>query len=320
MPRLADVRCGDAVAGAVVIVADDFGISRRRSIGIIKAMREGSVCCTSVMANAPDADFALALARETGFLGAVGLHLNLTEGSPVCRSGEVRSLLLPPGETQAGTGLRAPEASEDGSGGLFLGKRRLREACRAGLVDPAEAAREVAAQLAWFRKAVGRAPRHVDGHQHCHVIDVLAEGIAGEIARAGATFVRVPEEHPSVDAGPSALCPVCSVVSREARRARAVFERVGLLSTRGFAGLRFCGRSYTPREFADAVTDQLPAGPGATLEVMVHPGMPCGEGEGEGRVWDEFDRAPDRGRELATLCDPGLAAVLQRAGIRLCRF
>ena len=48
-------------------------------------------------------------------------------------------------------------------------------------------------------------------------------------------------------------------------------------------------------------------GTAVTCEVMVHPG--CDE-EDASRAWDDFAAAPDRALELATLCDPTLAASL----------
>ena len=45
------------------------------------------------MANGPAAVDALALAREHSLLSAVGLHLNLTEGPPLCDPAQIPSLV-----------------------------------------------------------------------------------------------------------------------------------------------------------------------------------------------------------------------------------
>ena len=89
-----------------VIVADDFGISMERSRGIIRALKNGVVTNTSVMANGDAAVEAIEMARANGLIGVVGLHLNLTEGRPLSWPQDIPSLLLQRGEThQPGTGL-----------------------------------------------------------------------------------------------------------------------------------------------------------------------------------------------------------------------
>jgi len=351
---------GDSVLDArpvVVVVADDFGISEQRSLGIVRAMQEGVVTCTSVMANASAADFALRLARQAGCLDAVGLHLNLTEGCPLCPGEQVPTLLLPAGKRQPGTELAslyyvADDASTRNSNEnpgvvatcvpshpLFRGKLGLREACSAGLVSAVDVEKEVRAQITWFRERVGRVPRHVDGHQHCHVIGCLCAVIARVLAEEGIIWVRIPEEccsgssggssHGGIDSGAGAdggnsssislLCPVCVKISQEASSARSIFERAGLQSTSDFAGLSFCGRPYLPAEFAAAIFAQLGEGPCASVEVMTHPGFPNTATKAED-CWDDFDRSEDRQLELDVLCDPALADLLLGAGVVLARF
>ena len=67
------------------IVADDFGISEQRNLGIVHAMLHGVVTHTSIMANGAAAAAAVALAHEHGLSDRVNLHLNLTEGRPLLR-------------------------------------------------------------------------------------------------------------------------------------------------------------------------------------------------------------------------------------------
>ena len=66
----------------LIIVADDFGVSEQRNLGILHAMEAGVVTLASVMVNGAAAEAGIQLARERGFLGRLGLHLNLTEGRP----------------------------------------------------------------------------------------------------------------------------------------------------------------------------------------------------------------------------------------------
>ena len=82
----------------LVIVADDFGVSEQRNLGILHAMEAGVVTLASVMVNGAAAEAGIQLARERGFLGRLGLHLNLTEGRPLLGAAEVPSLLLDGGD------------------------------------------------------------------------------------------------------------------------------------------------------------------------------------------------------------------------------
>ena len=68
----------DAVApeGAVlpptVIVADDFGLDAPTTSGILHAFDEGLISATSLLANMPGFDEAVAAAHDGGLQGAVG--------------------------------------------------------------------------------------------------------------------------------------------------------------------------------------------------------------------------------------------------------
>ena len=67
----------------LVINADDFGKNENATNAIAEAFQKGFVSQTTLMVNMPFADKAVALARERGFAGRVGLHLCLTEGRPL---------------------------------------------------------------------------------------------------------------------------------------------------------------------------------------------------------------------------------------------
>ncbi len=87
-----------------------------------------------------------------------GLHLNLTEGTPSSLPSEIPSLL--------------------NSDARFRGKQGFNEACRRGEIIISEVIIEARAQIAWFCLNMGRAPAHIDGHQHCHVQPSLVTGLA----------------------------------------------------------------------------------------------------------------------------------------------
>jgi predicted glycoside hydrolase/deacetylase ChbG (UPF0249 family) len=95
---------------------------------------------------------AATAATEATSLGlSVGLHINLTEGLPLCSAEDVPTLLNQHGE--------------------MLGKFGFRQALAAGRVDLAQVRAEVQAQLSRFMElTAGRSPSHCDGHQAWHVV------------------------------------------------------------------------------------------------------------------------------------------------------
>jgi chitin disaccharide deacetylase len=70
----------------VVIVADDFGLDSPTTAGILQAFKEGLISATSLIANMPSFDEAVAAIHDRQLQGAVGVHLNLTEGTSLTQS------------------------------------------------------------------------------------------------------------------------------------------------------------------------------------------------------------------------------------------
>lgn len=66
----------------IIVNADDFGFSEAVNYGIIKAHEKGIVTSTSLMANMPGFEHAVALLKNYPNLH-VGVHLNITCGKPV---------------------------------------------------------------------------------------------------------------------------------------------------------------------------------------------------------------------------------------------
>lgn len=66
----------------LIINADDFGLSKSISDGIILGIREGYITSTSIMANMTWAEYAIKKALEYN-IDCIGLHINLTVGKPI---------------------------------------------------------------------------------------------------------------------------------------------------------------------------------------------------------------------------------------------
>jgi predicted glycoside hydrolase/deacetylase ChbG (UPF0249 family) len=144
----------------LIVNADDFGLTRGVSAGILAAHRHGIVTSTTVLVTA-DVDRAqLAQARDSGL--GLGLHMNLTLGKPLTRG---RSLA-------------------DGSGNFVRDPRRA-----AAGADAREVRAEAEAQIERFEKLVGRPPTHIDTHHHVG-LHAPVRDVVLDVARALGVAVR----------------------------------------------------------------------------------------------------------------------------------
>lgn len=80
----------------LIVNADDFGLSPGVSRGIAESVDRGIVTSTSLMVNMPGLGTAVRLAQARERL-SVGLHFNLTYGSPLSERQDVPSLVGPGG-------------------------------------------------------------------------------------------------------------------------------------------------------------------------------------------------------------------------------
>jgi len=142
----------------LIVNADDLGRSEGVDRGILAAHRRGIVTSTTLMANAPGAKRAAALARAAPTLD-VGVHLVLTYARPLIDVARVPSLV-----ERDGAFPRSPMA--------FLGTERVR---------PEEALLEYRAQYARAKALLGKEPTHLDTHHWLHDEPAL-EWAVGELA------------------------------------------------------------------------------------------------------------------------------------------
>jgi len=67
----------------IIVNADDFGFNSAINGAIVEAFQKGLVSSATIMANMPGFDEAIDLARRYGLLRCIGLHLNITQGTPM---------------------------------------------------------------------------------------------------------------------------------------------------------------------------------------------------------------------------------------------
>ncbi|XP_068013366.1 carbohydrate deacetylase isoform X2 [Melanerpes formicivorus] len=157
----------------LIVTGDDFGYCPRRNQGIVDCFLAGAVSNVSLLVNGSAAADAAKLARRHNI--PIGLHANLSEGSPVCEVLKTNSSLL----------------NQDG---FFHGKMGFRTALSKGLLNMSEVKQELKAQVELFRELTGHLPPHMDGHQHIHVLPEVRHVFAEVLQEYGIKYTRVPIE------------------------------------------------------------------------------------------------------------------------------
>ncbi len=140
----------------LIVNADDFGLTRGVSAGILAARRHGIVTSTTVLATVDIDRDQLAEARDSGL--GIGLHVNLTLGRPLAGG---RSLV-------------------DATGRFIRDARRA-----AARADVKDIEREVTAQIERFGSLLGREPTHLDTHHHVGLHAPVADVVLSAARRLG---------------------------------------------------------------------------------------------------------------------------------------
>lgn len=130
----------------LIINADDFGLSRGITEGILLAHNEGLLTSTSLMVNQSATDYAVSKLKTAPNLGC-GIHLNLCQGRPVLSPKFVPSLVT--------------------SEGFFLPPPEMSKRLSTWQVSSDEVEGEFRAQIQRM-KSYGLTPTHADSHHRMH--------------------------------------------------------------------------------------------------------------------------------------------------------
>lgn len=128
----------------LLIRADDIGFSYAVNLGLARSVNEGIVRSAGLMPNMPEAARGWEWVRDSGI--AIGQHTNLCLGTPCADPALIPSLLDENGQLKSSRAYRA----------AFAERREIAE------YD--ELVIEVEAQLARFRKIVGKDPDYFEAH------------------------------------------------------------------------------------------------------------------------------------------------------------
>jgi hypothetical protein len=265
----------------LVVNADDYGYFRCVSQGILEAANRGIVTATGVIANRPGLEEQAHQLRNCQALD-VGVHLNLTTGTPLTPS------------------MRQKCARW---AGVFPGKYAMSTAILMRMVRPENVEIEWRAQLERCL-ATGLRLSFLNSHEHIHMLPSLF-GIATALSgQYGIPHVRLTTAERPTTLSPGALLRsgIMSTLQRLASRKAAA------------AKVRFLGLDPSGKLSADYFRRVLPSlQPGGIYELMCHPGRLDRSEVQDSRLLAYHDWEG----ELATLTSADVKSLLNHNGVSL---
>jgi len=152
-----------------IINADDFGKNRQVNEAVIKCFNEGFLSSASILMNGSGYNEAVEFMKAHKYSG-VGIHLNLTEGSPVTSN------------------LKRIPSLIKGDGSL-LDNKQLRKKSLKFTVPYRQIYTELENQILEFLK-FGIKPSHIDSHHHVHTIPLVALAVTKLAKKYGISRIR----------------------------------------------------------------------------------------------------------------------------------
>jgi predicted glycoside hydrolase/deacetylase ChbG (UPF0249 family) len=254
----------------LIINADDFGLTAGVNRGIVEAHNGGLVTSTTLMANGPAFDDAVAAARSAPRL-SIGCHVVLVDGLPVS-------------PTDAVDTLRAIRSAEPGR--FYSSLSAFAARALMGGFDRDQLVAEVVAQIKKIQSA-GIQVSHLDTHKHAHVFPEILAALLRAARICGVRAIRNP------------IVPVKAISARLfkdkrelwkrysqvrilhtfSRQFRQRTKRAGLLTPDGVVGVIETGTRETSGPasegnfgYSSLLRATLASLPEGTWEFVCHPG------------------------------------------------
>ena len=284
----------------LIVNADDFGLTEGVNRAIIDGHRNGIITSTTLMANGMAFEPAVAASSAAPTLG-VGVHLNLTQGRPVCTASQIPSIVTPRGLFYPSPGV--------------LARRIL-----ARKVELRHIENELRSQI---QKIVSAGVRitHLDGHKHIHLLPPIFNVVLRLAREFGIQCVRCPIEPATSALGPlrsgrrGRLRMAKQYVLGRALSALAAWQakevaKAGLHRPDHFYGLSQTG--FLDRELLERMILEVPDG---TSEIMCHPGY-----VDEALLRTRTRLRAQRGTELRALTSPPIRQLVNDLQINLISY
>ena len=273
----------------VALCADDFGLSHGVSLGILEAISAGRLTGVSAIVTGPRWP---AMGRELARRAPdadIGLHLNLTLGSPL---GPMPKF--------------APK-------GVFPPISKVIKLAVRGKLPLDELESEIDRQLDQFEAVIDKAPDHVDGHQHVHVLSPIRDILFDALIKRGLegqVWLRdVSDSMHRILSRRSQISKALSVRALAKGFAKEARQR-GFEVNDGFSGFSaFDPAQDYAREFHHYLRS-----PGSRHLIMCHPGYV----DEDLKLLDPV--TVTRAQELEFLLSPKLIELLENNGVLLARL
>jgi predicted glycoside hydrolase/deacetylase ChbG (UPF0249 family) len=279
----------------LIVNADDFGMSRGISDGVLRAHHHGFLTSTSLMVNMPASEHALNRIATAPRL-SVGIHLNICQGKPILAPRDIPTLV-------------------NTDGAFYPPAMMIRKLWR-WQVSGRDLEREFRAQICWM-KMRGFSPTHADSHHHMHIYPSAATAFTRALSAEGIPCVRAPRcsawpkaENPG---GPHEGGIIRRLFVQGYRSAlqKALLRKFHSAHSRVSLSQQARRDSTNLKSHWLATFKNLPEG---TFEFACHPGLPE-------RGFSENDPIHlQRKQELRLLLDPEVQSVISRSGIQLISY
>jgi predicted glycoside hydrolase/deacetylase ChbG (UPF0249 family) len=283
----------------LIVNADDFGLAESINCGIIAAHRNGILTSTSLLANGPAFHHAITSSQYVPQL-SVGVHLNISEGTPLSPATHISTIVNCRGE-------------------LYLKPFQLWVRFLKRRIGLDHIYTECRAQIRKVFEA-GIRPTHLDGHLHMHVLPQLSRIVIALADEFRIPCVRCPTEDLEatlpllwkIGGGVPALqrSAIAYAVASSARRLKGQLRTAGFVCPGAFLGLAHTG-------FLDmqALSALLALVPNGITELMCHPGYTSAQVESLGG-----ELTHQRETEVLALTAREVKETVRSLGIRLTSF
>jgi hopanoid biosynthesis associated protein HpnK len=274
---------------ALIVNADDFGLSREINAAVVRAHRDGILTSASLMVAEAHSDEAARMAKENPGLD-VGLHAVVCKGRSVRPAAEIAPAVDHQG--------RFPE-NPVLAGMRWYFDRKARSAL----------AIELRAQVEKHLELVGYL-NHIDGHLNFHVHPVIADILVDLAVEHKVPCLRLPRERLlttlRLRRDHAARKAIEAIIFRTlSRRTHRRMNECGLISTDRLYGLHQSGHFDEP--YILATIDRLHDG---TTELYFHPAMDIGA----------TPPSPSAQMEVEILTSPRVRDAISAAGVKLTSF